>query len=415
MTGASLVIGYAGDVIGRAKTLRIGLAVFVVAGIVCAIAPDLRALMLARGVQGVGAAAMSTLPIALVRDVVAAERSGSVMGLLGTASAIGTAAGPAIGGLLQGAWGWPAIFWAMIPLPLIVLAVPRVLTDAMLVGGGLPHAGAAGLRRRSGPSFDLAGSVIVAITAATYAIAFTGEVFATWWSLGLMVVAGLLVTLLVPIERRATRPVLPGLLLRTRVLSFGAVLNLIVGAVMMSTLIVGPFYLAGALGLPPTSVGMAMAAGPVVSIVSGVLAGRLVDRGSPARLTSVGLGVMAAGATALAVLPPVWGLPGYLIGTMLLAPGYQLFLASNNTLVIGAVAAERRGTASGLLGISRNLGLVTGTTVLGSVFVAAIGSADAVAASVDGLDAGLHLVFGIAAVATAGAAFASLILQPGKQ
>ncbi|MFT4235775.1 MAG: MFS transporter [Microbacterium sp.] len=408
MTGASLVIGYAGDVIGRAKTLRIGLAVFVAAGIACAVAPDLWVLVLARGVQGIGAAAMSTLPIALVRDAVADRRSGSVMGLLGTASAIGTAAGPALGGLLQGAWGWPAIFCAMIPLPLIVLAIPRVFADATAAGEGV--SAAAGVRR-----FDFTGSVIVGVAAATYAIAFTGEVFGTWWSLGLMVVAGLLVTLLVPVERRATHPVMPGLLLRTRAVGLGAIVNLVVGAVMMSTLIVGPFYLAGAIGLSPTSVGLAMAAGPIVSIFSGMLAGHLVDRGSPVRLASAGLGVMAAGATALAVLPPYWGLPGYLIGTMLLAPGYQLFLASNNTLVMGAVTAERRGTASGLLGISRNLGLVTGTTILGSVFVAAIGSADAASASTDGLDTGLRLVFGIAAVALAGAALASVMLQREKR
>ncbi|MGD9605897.1 MAG: hypothetical protein AB7V10_00310 [Leucobacter sp.] len=68
-----------------------------------------------------------------------------------------------------------------------------------------------------------------------------------------------------------------------------------------------PFYVSGALGLSPTGVGLAMAAGPIASIVSGVLAGRLVDRGLPTRLMAAGLLVMTAAAAALALLPPLAG------------------------------------------------------------------------------------------------------------
>lgn len=411
MTAASLIVGYVGDVIGRGRALLIGLIVFVVAGVACAMAPTMWALVLARAVQGVGAAGMAALPLALARDAVGPERSGSIMGLLGTAAAVGTGAGPAIGGLLLGAWGWPAIFWAMLPIPLLTaLAAPRVLARVSGPRGGTATAGT--LRGRAGGPrqrgiFDLRGSAIVAVAATLYAVAFTGTVSGTRGALALMAAAGVLIVVLVPIERRAAHPVLPLQLLRTRPLGLGAALNLVVGAVMMSTLVVGPFYLSGALGLSPTAVGLAMAAGPIASIVSGVLAGRLVDRGVPTRLMTAGLLVMTAAAVALALLPPLAGLPGYLAGTVLLAPGYQLFMAANNTEAMSAVARERRGTAAGVLGLSRNLGLVTGSSVLGTLFATAAGATGQAAATADALDSGLRLVFGIAAACLAAACLAS--------
>lgn len=333
------------------------------------------------------------------------------MGLLGTAAAVGAGAGPAIGGLLLGAGGWPAIFWAMLPIPVLTaLAAPRVLARVSGPLGETATAGtlpgrAGGLRQRG--VFDLRGSAIVAVAATLYAVAFTGTVSGTRWALALMAAAGVLIVVLVPIERRAAHPVLPLQLLRTRPLGLGAALNLVVGAVMMSTLVVGPFYLSGALGLSPTAVGLAMAAGPIASIVSGVLAGRLVDRGVPTRLMTAGLLVMTAAAAALALLPPLAGLPGYLAGTVLLAPGYQLFMAANNTEAMSAVARERRGTAAGVLGLSRNLGLVTGSSVLGTLFAMAAGATGQVAATADALDSGLRLVFGIAAVCLAAVCLAS--------
>lgn len=411
MTAASLVVGYVGDQVGRDKALLGGLVVFLVAGIACALAPSLWVLVVTRAVQGIGAAAMAALPLAIARDVVAADRSGSIMGLLGTASAIGTAAGPVLGGLLLEAWGWSAIFWAMLPLPLIAFAAvlrSRVRPSVATTEGAVAERGQADspLRR----AFDASGAVIVALAAVAYAAAFTGPAAGTGWSLGLMAAAGVFIAVLVPVERRASRPVLPLTLLRTGSVGGGAVLNLVVGAVMMSTLVVGPFYLSGALGLSPAAVGLAMAAGPVVSIAAGVLAGRLVDRGAPARLITAALAAMATAVLALALLPPVWGLVGYLTGTMILAPGYQLFLAANNTHVMDAVVPDRRGTASGILGLSRNLGLVTGSSVMGTLFAAAAAAADTDAAgtSTSALDAGLRLVFGVAAATLAIAAVASL-------
>ncbi|MDF1489722.1 MFS transporter [Tessaracoccus caeni] len=336
MTLGSLAAGRWGDALGRGRTLRVGLGLFAAASVIAAMSPSLGVLVAARAAQGLGAAAMITLPLAIARDAVDAKRTGTVMGLLGTATAAGTAAGPALGGLLTEFWGWPGVFAAMAPLPVLALVLGLFGDTA---GGGQP--GTAG----------------------------TKEV-----GLG-----------------RAEK----------RVLALGASLNLVVGTVMMSTLVIGPYFLGGALGLSPAQIGLTMAAAPVTSIVAGTVAGRLVDRRDPARLVPLALACMVVGVASLATLPPLLGLAGYLVGTVSLAPGYQLFMAANNTQIMSSVPASRRGTASGLLGLSRNLGLLAGATVAGSLF-AAISGPDAVVAN---LERGILVVFGLAAIALLVSAF----------
>ncbi|PRB10822.1 MFS transporter [Microbacterium sp. MYb62] len=401
MTATSLTVGHLGDLLGRRRILWIGIAVFTGAAALCAFAPTLGMLIGARTLQGVGAAVMMALPLARARDVVAPERLGRVMGLLGTTAAIGTASGPALGGLLLTAAGWPAIFAAMVPLGMLA---------ATLIGMTRRDAGVTG---SGGRRFDIGGVLLLTVAVALYTLGVTapgsGESWPTLPLLGGAVVAAALFGLR---EARASHALLPPTLLRTRSVSIGAILNLIVGTVMMSTLVVGPFFLAGGLHLAPAAIGATMAAGPLASICTGVLAGRAVDRYGTRPMTTSGLAAMIVGALALALLPAWWGLPGYITGTVLLAPGYQLFLAANNTGVLRSTPAEHRGVASGLLGLSRNLGLVTGASVVAALFAAAAGAPDIIAASPDALASALRTTFLVTAALLAAAAALSLAAVP---
>lgn len=382
MTATSLTVGHLGDLFGRRRILWAGIAVFTAAAALCAIAPTLGMLIAARALQGVGAAVMMALPLARARDMVPAERLGSVMGLLGTTAAVGTAAGPALGGILITVAGWPTIFAAMVPLGVLAAA---------LTGRSTADANGTAASRRG---FDVGGVLLLTAAVALYTLGVTapgtGE---SWPTLPLLGGAVVTAALFVLRESRATHALLPPTLLRNRGISVGAILNLIVGTVMMSTLVVGPFFLAGGLHLAPAAIGATMAAGPLASICTGFLAGRAVDRFGTRRTTSLGLVAMIGGALALALLPTWWGLAGYITGTVLLAPGYQLFLAANNTGVLSATPAERRGVTSGLLGLSRNLGLVTGASVLAALFAAASGSPEITAASPEALGSALRVTF----------------------
>ncbi len=109
---------------------------------------------------------------------------------------------------------------------------------------------------------------------------------------------------------------------------------------------------------------------------------------------------MTAGCLALAVLPGLAGVAGYIAAIALLTPGYQLFQAANNTAVMTDVAADRRGVVSGLLNLSRNLGLVTGASVMGAVFASATAAADIATAAPAAVATGMQVTFAVAGVLT---------------
>ena len=359
MTIASVTVGRMGDALGGQRVLVAGLVLFMVATVACAFAPSLVTLVIARAAQGVSAAAMVTLPLALVRQAFPANRTGSAVGLLATSSAVGTALGPAGGGVLIGAFGWPAIFVAM--LPITAVAITLTARGARRITSPVPstRVDAAGILAFS---FAVFAFTLAATMSASIPLWMTGALLAASAGLGLAFVA---------IERRASAPVIPVNLLRQRALTVGLVKNLVVAVVMMSTLVVGPFYLSLALDLTPAAVGLTMTVGPVISVITGVLAGRLVDRVGAARIAVVGILTMVAGAALLAVLPPLLGVGGYLGGLVVLTPGYQLFLAANNTQTLTAGPATQSGSVSGLLGLSRSLGLIAGASLMGGLFSAA--------------------------------------------
>ncbi|MEU4805353.1 MFS transporter [Actinosynnema sp. NPDC023587] len=382
VTTAIVGAGRLGDLTGRRRLLIGGTAVFTLATLLCALAPNLPLLVAARALQGVGAAAMMALTMALVGDTVPAERTGRVMGLLGTMSAIGTALGPALGGVLVAGFGWRSVFLVGVPLGVLAL---------VLVVRALPHTAPGTALRR----FDAAGTALLALTLGAYALAMTVD--GGTWALG--VAAGGLV-LFVLVERRAPAPLLDLSLLRDAAFTASLTTNALVSTVMMTTLVVGPFHLSRALGLDPVLVGLVMSAGPVVAALTGVPAGRATDRFGTSAMVVVGLGGVLAGAAALALTPVSAGFPGYLLPLVVVTAGYAVFQAANNTSVMKTAAASRRGLVSGVLNLSRNLGLVTGASVMGAVFASAAG--DVTTASATDVARATHWTFAVAAVLVAG-------------
>ncbi len=160
-------------------------------------------------------------------------------------------------------------------------------------------------------------------------------------------------------------------MLRDPVLRASLAMSPLVSTVMMATLVVGPFYLSGALGLDAALVGIVMSVGPLVAALTGVPAGRLADRFGARRMTLVGLVGMAAGCFLLSMMPATLGIPGYIAPIVVITAGYALFQTANNTAVMTDVRPDQRGVISGMLNLARNLGLITGASVMGAVFALA--------------------------------------------
>ncbi len=310
MTATMVFAGRIGDRIGRRRLLLVGLALLIAASAAGSAAPSLPLLVVARAVQGAGAAIALSLAIAFVGETVPKQEMGRAMGLLGSTSALGTALGPSLGGVLVQAFGWRSIFLINLPLG---------LAAAVMAHRYLPSA-----RPTMERASDLRGHVVA---------------------------------LFAPLRDVRLRSSL--------------IANLLVSAVMMATLVVGPFYLSHALGLDAAAVGAVMSVGPIAAALMGAPAGRLADRFGARPMVLAGLGGIAGGAALLALLPQSLGVAGYVASIVAITTSYAIFQAANNTEVMRDVEPGRRGVVSSTLNLSRNLGLIGGTSLMGAVFVAA--------------------------------------------
>ncbi|WP_405786306.1 MFS transporter [Streptomyces sp. NBC_01367] len=381
-------VGRLGDLVGRRRLLLAGISLFTAASVLCAAAPALWLLVAARAAQGLGAAVMTALTLAFVGETVPKERTGSAMGLLATMSAVGTALGPSLGGALLAGSGWRALFLVNVPLGIaaFLLTHRHLPVDREERGGDRPR-------------FDHLGTLLLALTLAAYALAMTlGGGLSGTLGTALLLAAACGVVLFVRVEAKAASPLVQRSLLRAPVIGAGLASSALVSTVMMATLVVGPFYLARTLGLGEAPVGLVLSVGPLVAAVTGMPAGRLADRFGAQRTTLLGLMAMTAGAVALSVAPASLGVLGYLAPLAILTAGYAVFQTANNTAVMADVAPERRGVVSGMLGLSRNLGLVTGASLMGAVFARASATADIASAPAGAVATGMRFTFLVAAV-----------------
>lgn len=382
--------GRLGDLIGRRRLLLLGLVVFTAGSALCGAAPDLALLIAGRALQGLGAASMMAPALALGSETAPPGKTGTALGLLGTMSAVGTAVGPSLGGVLISAAGWRTLFLLNVPLGVLGFALAR---KHLRPDRGTPA--------HEQGRFDLMGTMLLAVSLGAYALALTlgrGAFGALNW--GCLLASATASLAFVLCQRRVASPLLPLGLLRLPGLRAGLALATIASLVVMTTLVVGPFFLTLGLGLGAGATGLVLTVGPLVAATAGLPAGRLVDRLGATRMNVAGLLALAAGCVLLA-LAPIGGIAGYVIPVALLTAGYALFQTANNTMMLAAVGTENRGTAAGLVTLARNLGLLTGASAMGAVFAFASAS-DLPVTPPESVMAGMRVTFGVAAVLTVG-------------
>lgn len=379
--------GRLGDLVGRKKLLLFGIFLFTFASLLCSMAPTLWLLIAARALQGLGAAIMMALAMAFVSETVAKEKTGSAIGVLGTMSAIGTALGPSLGGVLIAELGWRAIFLINLPLGVLTLFLAH---RYLHVDQSKP--------KDERVSFDTRGTFLLALTLAAYALAMTtGRGSFGRINMALLLAALIGAGLFMLAEARTTSPLIQMAMFRKLELSASLATSALVSTVMMTTLVVGPFYLSRSLGLDTAMVGLVLSVGPAVAALTAVPAGRLADRLGTQCVTALGLLGMAAGAIALSLLPTILAIPGYIAPVVVITASYALFQTANNTAVMTDVSPNQRGAISGMLNLSRNLGLITGASVIGAIFAVGSGTIDITTASPDAVAIGMRITFVVAA------------------
>ena len=289
-------------------------------------------------------------------------------------------------------------------LPLLVAArIAQGAGAAVMLALAMAMAASAVSQQRAGSAMGLLGSMSALGT--TLGPALGGLLLARYgWpalflvNLPLAALALLLAWRYLPEGRQAPGVPPPRLALRSQpALAAGLLASALVSAVMMTTLVVGPFYLARGLQLDSTVSGLVLSLGPLAAALCGVPAGRLVDRHGAQRMLKAGLLCAALACLALALLPASMGVAAYALPLVLLTAGYALFQAANNTAMMTGVAPGRRGGVAGWMNLSRNLGLVAGASLMAGIFTLAAGG-DVTTAPGEAVARGMHAAFAVAAI-----------------
>lgn len=376
--------------IGMKRTILIGLPLFTVASLACALSPSLGWLVTARVVQGASSALVFAVSIPLYRRLFSPARLGSILGVNAMTVAVGLSAGPALGGLILGGLSWPWLFLINVPLGLVA---------TLLTGVFLPRAVPAGGR------FDIVGALLAAAALAGFLLGIheLANVKTLWVAALLLFACASLVTLFIRTERRSARPVIPLALFTGRftLALLTATASFFGQGVAFVAL---PFLFQTAYHASPLQSALLLTPWPLVIVIAAPVMGRVADRRPGSPLAVVGLAIFTLGLLSLALLgghPPIWQV---LVSTFVAGLGFAVFQSPNNRDMMSAAPMAYATSAAGVLNINRttaqsagagavSMALVIGGASTGSLasqagaansalLVAVIGGAVAVAVSV---------------------------------
>jgi EmrB/QacA subfamily drug resistance transporter len=352
LTGAAL-----GDRYGRKRMYVIGLLGFTIASACAALSPSVGALIAARGVQGVAAAAIMPMTLTLISEAFPAEKRGAAIGLWGGITGLAVALGPVVGGAIVGGISWHWIFWLNVPvgLALIPLSISRLTESfgprSQLDIGGLLLAGAGCL----GITWGL-------IRANQVGWASTQTVVA-------LVAGGLLVAAFLSWERRTATPMLSAALFRSRGFNAANGVSFFMYASLFGVLFLMMQFLQTALGYSPLQAGLRTLPWTGAPMVVAPIAGMLADRygGKPFMLT--GLAMQAAGLGWIAAIAkPGMSYTWLAVALGVAGVGISLCFPTVANAVVGSVPSSEMGIASGTNSALREVGGVFGVAILAAVF-----------------------------------------------
>ncbi len=387
MTAAAL-----GDRFGRRRLFVGGIALFALASAACALAPSVGGLIVARAVQGAGAAAVTTLALTLVGAAFSPERRGAALGIFFAVNGLAVAGGPLVGGAVTEGIAWQWIFWLNVPIG--VALIPLVLAR-------VPDS------RGPDSALDLPGLTLVSAGVLGVVWALVRGNTAGWASgevMGALLGGVALVAAFVAFELRTAAPMLPMRFFRSRAFSAGnAAIFCAVGSLFCAVFFMSQFLQAG-LGYGPLGAGLRLLPWTATLFFVAPVAGKLVDRFGERPFLIVGPVLQAVGMTWIALVAEPGMAYAQLIAPLVVAGvGISMSFPAAQNSVVGSVAPEAIGKASGTNSTMRELGGVLGIAVGVAAFSGAGGYASPADFS-DGFVPAMGVSAGLSIIAAAAGA-----------
>ncbi len=350
--------GKLADLVGRKPVMFFGIAVFLLGSVLCGIAWSMPALIAFRALQGIGAGAVQPMSMTVVGDLYTVEERAKVQGYLASVWGISAVIGPTLGGVFSQYVSWRWIFFVNLPLGIIASIV-------------LARRFRENVTNRTSHRIDYVGAALLTVGCSLLILGLLqGGVSWAWVSvpsIGIFVVAIVLLVTFVLVETRTAEPVLPLWVFRRRVLTGGNLATVGVGALLIGLSSYIPTYVQGVLGTGALVAGFALAALTIGWPLSATFAGRVYLRIGFRSTALLGSVIVMTGAALCAMLPEhaqVWQ-----AGGACFVVGAGLGLMASPTLVAqqSVVRWERRGVVTGANMFSRSIGSAIGAAVFGAI------------------------------------------------
>jgi EmrB/QacA subfamily drug resistance transporter len=390
-----LSAGSLADRIGRRRVFVAGVVLFTAASAACAAAWSPAALDLARGIQGIGAAAMFATSLALLAEEYRGSDRGRALGIWGAVSGAALAIGPLIGGALVDGLGWRWIFWLNLPAgaALALLAVRKLRESRDPAAGRV----------------DLPGAAAFSAGVFLLVLALIRGNPDGWGSP--LVLAGLIggplaLAAFVAIELRVPHPMLDVRLFRRRAFAGTAMVAFVQSVALYPMFLFLAIYFQDVLGYSPFETGLRLLPVTVTLFVLAPISGRLTSRVSLRTLLTAGLVLIGAGLLLMHGLEEGDDWTALLAGLMVGGAGIGVISPALAAAMVGVLPVERSGLSSGINNTFRQVGIAAGIAGLGAIFQHRLAA--------DGFVAGLNEIFLVAGLlALAGAALTALVLRAG--
>lgn len=351
MCALLLFFGRLGDMYGKVRIFRIGTGVFVLGSLLAAVSTTFWLLLLSRIVQAFGGALTLSNTYGIVTSTFDINRRGRAMGFVGTFVALGSVAGPALGGLILATGSWHDIFWINVPIGLI----------AIIIGAfALPKT-----ESRPGGEIDWFGLISWSI----FIIGLFGGVFIgqqVGFTAAIPIIGFVLALIAIVVflqrERRTSAPMMSLHIFSNRPFTLGVSAAVLIFLSNFFCVVLMPFYLENARRFTPGQAGILLMVFPITLVIAGPIGGFLADKLSQATVASSGLAIIALSQLGFVLLlngtTPIWQ---YIVITIIMGLGTGLFQSPNGDIVMSVVDKSELGIAGSINSLARNLGMVTGT------------------------------------------------------
>jgi EmrB/QacA subfamily drug resistance transporter len=351
--------GRISDIYGMKKVFSAGVGLFTVASLLSAVAPSAVLLVVFRTLQGIGGAMIFVTGLAIITSVYPPHQRGKAIGINIATVYTALSLGPVIGGFMTHYLGWRSLFWAMIPLGVIILAITGRMLNREWA-------------ECKGERFDLKGSIWYGI--ALVMVLYGFSILPSPPGIALVVIgiigfAGFLI-----FECRIESPMLNVKLFQNATFAFSNLAALINYSATFAVVFLLSLYLQYIKGLDPQSAGLVLVAQPIVMAVFAPIAGRLSDRVRPQLLAASGMAFSTAGLLIFAFITAETGIASITGGLVVLGLGFGLFSSPNTSAIMGSVEKRFYGVASAMVSTMRLLGQMFSMGLTLMVFALFIGS-----------------------------------------